>query len=75
MEVVVKGIYRHFKGDYVIVEDVALDSETLEKVVVYRELHGKCQLWVRPYNMFVEKISGQKQKHRFELQNVKSVRE
>ena len=31
MEVKIKGIYRHYKGDYYIVEDIATHSETLEK--------------------------------------------
>ena len=38
MKVQINGIYRHFKGNYYIVEDIALDSETLEKVVVYRKI-------------------------------------
>ena len=38
MELKIKGIYKHFKGDYYLVEDVATHSETLEKYVVYRQL-------------------------------------
>ena len=34
MEVKIKGIYKHFKGDYYIVEDVAIHSETREKYVI-----------------------------------------
>ena len=37
---VIHGIYRHFKGDFYLVEDVAHDSETGEEVVVYRKLYG-----------------------------------
>ena len=74
MEVKVKGIYKHYKGDLCIVEDIALHSETLEKMVVYRELHGENKLWVRPYNMFIEEVEGKPQKHRFELQIIESVR-
>jgi len=29
----IKGIYKHYKGDLYIVEDIALHSETLEKYV------------------------------------------
>ncbi len=75
MEVKINGIYRHFKGDYYIVVDIAFHSETLEKMVVYRALYGDTTLWVRPYDMFVEEVVGKSQKHRFELQNIKSVKD
>ena len=29
-ELKIKGIYKHFKGDYYLVEDIAYDSETKE---------------------------------------------
>ena len=37
-ELKLKRVYRHFKGDYYLVEDVAKDSETGEEYVVYRKL-------------------------------------
>ncbi len=39
-ELKLKRVYRHFKGDYYLVEDVAKDSETGEEYVVYRKLYG-----------------------------------
>ena len=33
-ELKIHGIYKHFKGDYYIVEDIAKDSETKEEMVV-----------------------------------------
>ena len=75
MEIKIKGVYRHCKGDLYIVEDIALHSETLEKMVVYRALYGNNQLWVRPYSMFIEEVSEKSQKHRFELQDIKSVKD
>ena len=74
----VKGIYRHFKGLLVIVEDIALDSETKEKMVVYRELVGNEGLWVRPLDMFLSEVDKKKypnvkQKYRFELLNPKDI--
>jgi len=80
MELKVKGIYKHFKGDYYLVEDVAIHSETMEKYVVYRSLYGDCELYVRPYDMFMEKVDRSKypdvlQEYRFELQEVRSVKE
>ncbi len=78
MELVIHGIYKHFKGDYYLVEDVALDSETKEEVVVYRRLYGDGSLWVRKKEMFLSKVDkikypNCKQEYRFELQNIKSV--
>ena len=38
-EIKIKGIYKHFKGNYYIVEDVAKNAEDLEEYVVYRGLY------------------------------------
>ena len=73
-EVVIGGVYRHFKGDYYVVENVCFHSETLEKMVIYRALYGNYELWCRPLKMFVEEIN-KNQKHRFELQKIKSVKD
>ena len=67
-------VYRHFKGNYYVVEDVALDSETKERVVVYKPIYDRedSRIWVRREKMFVEEIPERPdnitgQKHRFEL--------
>ena len=73
-ELKIKGIYKHYKGDLYLVEDVAYHSETQEKLVVYRALYGDNRLWVRPYEMFLEEVNKNGQKYRFELQNIKSVK-
>ncbi len=51
-----KGIYRHFKGNKYEVIGVALHSETLEEMVVYKALYGENKLWVRPASMFDETV-------------------
>ena len=51
-----KGIYRHYKGNLYELIDVANHSETLEKMVVYRALYGKKELWVRPASMWSETV-------------------
>ena len=55
-EEVVLGKYRHFKGNEYEVVGFAKDSETTEKMVIYRALYGDHELWVRPYEMFREII-------------------
>lgn len=80
MEIKTNHIYRHFKGDYYFVEDIATFSETGEKCVVYRALYGDMELYVRPLNMFASKVDkvkypNIKQEYRFELQDIKSIRE
>ena len=44
--------YRHFKGGKYKLLGIAKDSETLEKMVVYKALYGEGEMWVRPYDMF-----------------------
>lgn len=77
MEVKIKGIYKHFKGDYYIVEDIAIDSETSKKIVVYRALYGNNTLYARNYDMFISKVDRNKypnveQEYRFELQRIET---
>ena len=78
-ELKINGIYRHFKGDYYFLEDVAIHSETREKYVVYRALYGNNELYIRPYDMFLSEVDREKypnveQQYRFQLQDVKSVK-
>ena len=50
------GRWRHFKGREDQVLAVALHSETLEEMVVYRPLYGEGRLWVRPAAMWEELV-------------------
>ena len=66
-EEIIRGKYRHFKGNEYEVVGFAKDSETCEKMVIYRALYGERELWVRPYEMFREIIERDgKQIRRFE---------
>ena len=74
-ELRIHGIYKHFKGNYYLVEDVAFDSETKEEMVVYRRLYGAGSLWVRNKEMFLSPVDKEKypdveQQYRFELQEI-----
>ncbi len=65
-------VYRHFKGPFYYVICVGLDSETRERMVVYRHLDGSNIICVRPEKMFLEEIPERPdnvtgQKVRFEL--------
>lgn len=74
-EVLIGKVYRHFKGNYYFVEDIAYDSETQERMVVYKpiyERNDKKKLWVRPEKMFLSEIPERPdnitgQKYRFVL--------
>ena len=77
-ELKLKRIYRHFKGDLYLVEDVAKHSETDEEYVIYRKLYCDCSLWIRPKDMFLspvdkEKYPDCKQEYRFQLVDIDSV--
>lgn len=74
-QVIIGKVYRHFKGNYYFVENVAYDSENQERMVVYKPLYNRDDgrfIWVRPEKMFLEEIPERPdnitgQKHRFEL--------
>ncbi|MCB9747830.1 MAG: DUF1653 domain-containing protein [Candidatus Omnitrophica bacterium] len=66
------GIYEHYKGKRYEVIGVALHSETLEELVVYKALYKseypEGSLWVRPLAMFTEQVGvKEKQVPRFRL--------
>ena len=70
-EIKIKGVYKHFKWDQYIVEDVAIHSETKEKYVVYRWLYWNNELYIRPLDH--EKYPNVTQKYRFQEQKIESV--
>lgn len=63
--------YRHFKGNMYEILCIGKDSETLEDVVIYRNLDN-LNIWVRPLKEFISKVDKEKyptvlQEYRFEL--------
>lgn len=74
-QVKIGRVYRHFKGNFYFVENIAYDSETKERMVVYKPLYNREDgrtIWVRPEKMFLEEIPDRPdnitgQKVRFEL--------
>jgi len=59
-ELQIGRVYRHFKGDYYLVEGLAHDSESGVPCVIYRKLYGDGGLWVRPLEMFLSKVEKEK---------------
>lgn len=70
-EVVVNGVYKHFKGHEVKVLAVAENTESGDFYVVYTHL-ATGKVWARPIEMFLSEVDTTKypnasQKYRFEL--------
>ena len=74
-------VYKHFKGNLYIVQDIVLDSETEDinnpkKIVIYKALYGDNLTWARSYESFISEVDHKKypdvkQKYRFEEYNIK----
>ncbi len=49
---IIGGIYKHYKGNNYKVLHKAKSSETLKEYVVYEQLYGTRDIWIRPINEF-----------------------
>ena len=75
----INTIYKHFKGELYLVEDIAEHTETGENMVIYRALYEKCKLYARPFDSFASEVDHDKypnikQKYRFEEAKIKSLK-
>lgn len=70
--------YRHFKGNRYQIIAIAKHTETEEDCVVYQALYGENGIFVRPLDMFMEKVDKEKypdaiQEYRFELEEEENL--
>ena len=67
-DIVINGVYKHYKGNLYKVLGFAKHSETNEDLVIYMALYGDYCVWARTKHMWNEIVetNGKKYK-RFEL--------
>lgn len=51
------GYYKHYKGGIYKVTGVAINSEDLSEMVIYKQNDNNNFYWVRPLSMFVETVA------------------
>lgn len=75
------AVYRHFKGDYYLVLDIAFDATNRQninkKMVVYKSLKDNI-VYVRDFKEFISEVNHKKypdvkQKYRFQQVNVNKM--
>lgn len=76
-QIALHRVYRHFKGNYYLVEALGQNADTQEEMVIYRPLYGQGDLWIRPLEEFLSpvdrvKYPGADQEYRFELVEIPS---
>lgn len=71
MDVKINGIYRHFKGNTYQVVLICKDCDTLEDLVIYKDMNSD-KVWARKKDEFLSKVDTNKypdvkQIYRFEF--------
>ena len=56
-QLIVGGMYRHYKNKMYKVLHVAKHTETEEELVFYQALYGDYGIWARPLAMFLEDVA------------------
>ena len=73
-ELVIGGIYKHFKGHLYRLLLVGKDADSLSEKVIYQILENDKDIWIRDREEFLSLVDNikypeVKQKYRFELQD------
>jgi hypothetical protein len=56
-DIIIGGVYRHYKGKLYRVKDIAINTETMESMVIYEPLYdSSVKSWVRPKTMWFESV-------------------
>lgn len=56
----VNGVYRHFKGNLYVVDNIAVHSESAEPMVIYHSKSNPELVWCRPLSMFSSEVDHDK---------------
>ena len=56
MNVKINEIYKHYKGNFYKVLNVAQHTETLETLVIYQDVDNNDKIWARPISMWNDDV-------------------
>ena len=65
--IVKKGIYKHFKGNFYIVEDIATHCDDGSLYVIYRALYEDNKLYIRSIDNFLSEVDKAKGPYFFKI--------
>ena len=52
--------FKHFKGNYYVVDNIGVDSENSTCLVIYHSEADDSLVWVRPVDMFMSRVDKEK---------------
>jgi cyclomaltodextrinase / maltogenic alpha-amylase / neopullulanase len=61
-QIIIGGVYLHFKGNHYKLLHIAKCSETEKDLMVYQALYGDKEVWVRSLEMFLEEVENEGKK-------------